>query len=147
MSAHEHVLQTAIQTGTKARRGNASIIVLSSTRVALAAMCLVAGGITLGTAPAVDMVHAVGRGVPLVNVFNAVGVGLYLHYLTGTIEVAAAIALLGTSTAPYAAVLLIPTMIMAIANNVFMLHGSVVGPVVLMIVAAFVAWATRKQQH
>jgi hypothetical protein len=130
MSAKGRVLQAGIQNGAK---------------VALAAMCLVAGGITFGTAPPVNLVHAVGRGTPLINIFNAVGVGLYLYYLTGTIEVVAAIGLLRPLTAAYAALLLIPTMGMAIANDVFILHGSVVLPVVLMIVATSVAWTTRKQ--
>jgi hypothetical protein len=147
MSVNQRLLQAGIQNRAQVRHGNASTIVLWSTEVALAAMCLVAGGITLGTAPPVTLVHAVGRGAPMVNIFNAVGLGLYLNYLTGTIEVAAAIALLRSSTAAYAALLLIPTMIMAIADNVFIfiLHGSVVVPVVLMIVATCVVWAMRKQ--
>jgi uncharacterized membrane protein YphA (DoxX/SURF4 family) len=149
MSANGRVLQAGIQKGAKVRHGNASSIVLRSAEVALAAMCLIAGVSTLGTAPVTapvaNMLHAVGRGAPLVNIYNVVGVGLFLNYLTGAIEVASAIALLLSFAAPYAALVLIPTMVMTIADNVFILQVSVVVPVVLMVVATSVAWAARDQ--
>jgi hypothetical protein len=125
------------------RDGHTSSIFRWSMHAALGAISLTAGAIMLGSAPVVGVFYVTGRTLPMVNIFNVLGLGLFWYYVTAVSEVSAAIALLLPSTARYAAWFLIPTMILAIANQVFILHGSVVVPVVLLIAATTVAWAVQ----
>ena len=96
-------------------------------------MFLMAGGSKLAGAPA------------MVALFDAVGIGQWFRYVTGIIEVGAGIALLIPAVAVFGAVLLLPTMLGAIATNLFIAHQSPVVPLVLLICAAGVAWARRGQ--
>ena len=109
-----------------------AIIALWVAQIALAAMFLVAGGSKLVGAPA------------MVTLFNAIGLGQWFRYVTGAIEMSAAVALLIPSAAPFGAILLVPTMIGAATANVF-LGQSPAPPLVLLLVAAAVAWARRHQ--
>jgi putative oxidoreductase len=121
------------QNGTTLQRGRAPVIALWLTQVVLAAMFVMAGGSKLA-------------GVPeMVSLFDAVGLGQWFRYLTGVIEVASALALLVPSAAVYGALLLMPTMLGAIATNVFIVHQSPVMPLVLFLLASAVAWARRRQ--
>ena len=114
------------------RRGRVAIIALWVTQIALAAMFLFAGGSKLvGTAMMVDL-------------FAAIGLGQWFRYVTGAIEISAAVALLIPSAALFGAILLIPTMLGAAAANLFLGQSPVV-PLVLLLVAAAVAWARRNQ--
>ena len=70
------------------RRGRVAIIALWVTQIALAAMFLFAGGSKLAGAPA------------MVNLFAAIGWGQWFRYVTGAIEISAAIALMIPSAAP-----------------------------------------------
>src|SRR5258705_2534323 len=81
------------------RRGRAAIVVLWVAQIALAAMFLFAGGSKLVGAPA------------MVTMFNAIGLGQWFRYVTGAIEISAAVALMIPSAALFAAILLVPTMI------------------------------------
>jgi uncharacterized membrane protein YphA (DoxX/SURF4 family) len=100
------------QNGATVQRGRASLIALWLTQVVLALMFLMAGGSKLAGTP--DMVR----------LFDAVGLGQWLRYVTGTIEVTSGIALLVPSAAPFGALLLIPTMLGASLTNVFIVHTS-----------------------
>src|SRR6266480_2104077 len=117
---------------TTLRRGRVASIALWVTQIALAAMFLFAGGSKLVGAPA------------MVNLFAAIGWGQWFRYVTGAIEISAAVALLIPSAAVYGAMLLIPTMIGAIVTNLF-LGQSVIPPLVLLLVASAVAWARRNE--
>jgi len=101
-------------------------------QIALAAMFLMAGGSKLVGAQA------------MVTLFDAVGLGQWFRYVTGAIEISAAVALLIPSAAVFGALLLIPTMIGAVATNLF-LGQSAVPPLVLLIVAAAITWVRRKE--
>ena len=114
------------------RRGRVPIVVLWVAQIALAAMFLFAGGSKLAGAPA------------MVTLFNAIGLGQWFRYVTGAIEMSAAVALLIPSAALFGAILLVPTMIGAATANVF-LGQSPAPPLVLLLVAAAVAWARRHQ--
>lgn len=81
----------------------------------------------------------------MVALFDAVGIGQWFRYVTGIIEAASAIMLLIPAAAVFGAVLLIPTMLGAIATNLFIAHQSPVAPLVLLLCAAGVAWARRRQ--
>jgi len=115
-------------------RGRAAIVALWVIQVALAAMFLMAGGSKLLGAP--DMV----------NLFAAVGLGQWFRYVTGVIEVSAAIALLIPSAAAFGALLLVATMIGAVATNLYV-GQSPAPPLVLLLVATGVAWSRRNQLY
>jgi len=112
------------------RRG--ATIALWVVQIGLAAMFLMAGGSKLMAAPA------------MVALFDAIGWGQWFRYVTGAIETSAAVALLIPSAAVYGAVLLILTMIGAIATNLF-LGQSVIPPLVLLLIASAVAWVRRNE--
>jgi len=114
------------------QRGRAAVIALWLTQVALALMFLMAGGSKLAGVPA------------MVSLFGALGLGQWFRYVTGVIEVGSAIALLVPSAAIYGAMLLIPTMLGAAAANLYLGQSSAV-PLVLLLLAAAVAWARRHQ--
>jgi uncharacterized membrane protein YphA (DoxX/SURF4 family) len=132
MIANDAATRAATQNGTK-QRGRAALIVLWLAQVALAVMFLMAGGSKLAGVPA------------MVSMFDQIGWGQWFRYVTGIIEVTAGIALLVPSAAIFGALLLIPTMLGAIATNVFIVHASPVIPLVVLLVAAAVAWARRHQ--
>jgi putative oxidoreductase len=79
-------------------RGRVALVALWLTQIALAAMFVFAGGLKLTGAP--DML----------GLFDAVGIGQWFRYVTGSIEVISAVALLVPSWAAFGALLLIPTM-------------------------------------
>ena len=112
------------------RRG--ATIVLWVAQIGLSAMFLMAGGSKLMAAPT------------MVALFDAIGWGQWFRYVTGAIETSAAVALLIPSAAVYGALLLIPTMIGAIATNLF-LGQSVIPPLVPLLVASAVAWVRRNE--
>jgi putative oxidoreductase len=132
MIANDAATRVVTQNGSNLRSGRASLIVLWLTQVALAVMFLIAGGSKLAGVPA------------MVSLFGAIGLGQWFRYLTGVIEVASGIALLVPSAALFGAMLLIPTMLGAAAANLF-LGQSPAAPLVLLLVAAAVAWARRHQ--
>ena len=63
-------------------RGRVGLVALWLTQIALAAMFLFAGGLKLTGAP------------ELVALFDAIGIGQWFRYVTGSIEVVSAVALL-----------------------------------------------------
>jgi putative oxidoreductase len=113
-------------------RGRGARISLWALQIVLAATFLFAGGSKLIGAPA------------MVALFNAIGWGQWFRYLTGAIEISAAVALLIPSASVFGAILLIPTMIGATATNV-LLGQSAAPPLFLLLFASAVAWARRDQ--
>jgi putative oxidoreductase len=115
------------------RRSRVALIALWGLQVVLAAMFLLAGGSKLaGTAP-------------MVALFDAIGVGQWFRYVTGTIEIVSAIALVVPSLAAFGAVALVATMTGAAATHVFFIGGSPALPALLLIGSLVVAWARRDQ--
>jgi len=113
--------------------GRVALVALWLTQIALAGMITLAGGLKLA-------------GVPMmVALFDAIGVGQWFRYLTGSIEVVSAVALLVPSLAPFGALLLIPTMVGAITTHLFIVGGSPVPAAVLLIGSLVIAWARRDQ--
>lgn len=109
-----------------------AIVLLWIAQVALALMFLMAGVSKLIGTPA------------MVSLFDAVGLGQWLRYVTGAIEVSSAVALLIPSAAVFGAMLLVPTMACAAIASVKIGQSPVV-PLVLLAIAAAVAWARRSQ--
>ena len=121
------------QNAIVSQRIRASLVALWVAQVALALMFLMAGGSKLAGAPA------------MVTLFDALGAGRWFRYVTGVIEVLSGLALLIPTGAVFGALLLIPTMIGAIIVNLFVVPASPVAPIVLLLLAAVVAWARRDQ--
>jgi putative oxidoreductase len=133
MIANSTATSVTTQNGTNLQHSRASLVALWLTQVALALMFLMAGGSKLAGAPA------------MVSLFDALGVGQWFRYVTGVIEFSSGIALLLPATAVFGALLLIPTMLGAIVTNLFIVRASAVMPLLLLIGAAAVAWARRRQ--
>ena len=114
-------------------RGRVALVALWLTQIALAGMFLFVGGLKLTGAP------------ELVGLFDAIGVGQWLRYVTGSIEVVSAVALLVPAWAAFGALLLIPTMVGAVVTHLFIVGGSAVPATVLLIGSVAVAWVRRDQ--
>jgi putative oxidoreductase len=133
MTTNDAATHPMTQNGTTRQRGRAALIALWLTQVLLALMFLMAGGSKLAGAAA------------MVSLFGQIGVGQWFRYVTGAVELTAAIALLIPSAAIFGAMLLIPTMIGAIIVNVFIVPASPVPPLVLLLLAAAVAWTRLRR--
>jgi len=133
MIANDAATRAVTQNGPNVQRGRASLVALWLTQVALALMFLMAGGSKLAGVPA------------MVSLFDAIGLGQWFRYVTGVIEITSGIALLVPSAAIFGAMLVIPTMLGAIVTNVFVVPASPVMPLLLLLGAAAVAWARRRQ--
>ncbi|HEY2644386.1 MAG TPA: DoxX family protein [Galbitalea sp.] len=118
---------------TSVRRGRSGVIALWVVQIALAGMFLVAGGLKLLGAPV------------MVTLFNTIGIGQWFRYVTGLIEVGAALALVVPSIAVFGALALVPTMIGAVATELFIVGDSAVPPAVLLLGAVGIVWARRHQ--
>jgi hypothetical protein len=114
-------------------RARVALVALWLTQIGLAAMFLFAGGLKLTGAPA------------MVGLFDAIGLGQWFRYVTGSIEVVSAVALLVPAWAAFGALLLIPTMIGAVFTHLFIVGGSAVPAAVLLIGSLAIAWARREQ--
>jgi len=79
----------------------------------------------------------------MVQVFAAVGLGQWLRYFTGTLEVLGAIALLIPYFAGLAALWLSAVMLAAVIAHLTVLGGNPTIPMALLIAMAIVAWARR----
>jgi uncharacterized membrane protein YphA (DoxX/SURF4 family) len=81
----------------------------------------------------------------MVELFDAVGVGQWLRYLTGGIEVLSAVAILVPPLSAFGAAALAVTMVGAIATHLFIIGGSPGVPLLLLSGALVVVWARRNQ--
>jgi putative oxidoreductase len=75
-----------------------------------------------------------------VETFEKLGVGQWFRYFTGSIEVIAAIMIIVPRTAVVGATLLAATMVGAIDTHVFLIGGSPVPALVLLVLTALVVW-------
>lgn len=81
----------------------------------------------------------------MVQTFDAIGWGQWFRYLTGLIEVGAAILLWVPGRQAIGAALLTATMAAAVLFHVFVLGPSLVPALVLGVLAAVVLWQHRDQ--
>jgi putative oxidoreductase len=80
----------------------------------------------------------------MVATFAATGVGQWLRYVTGVLEVSGGILLLRPSLAYLGALLLIGVMCGAIVAEVFVLGRTPVPALICLAVLAYIAWPTRR---
>lgn len=108
-------------------------VVVWTIQILAAAMFLFAGASKLAGNPA------------MVQTFDAIGIGQWFRYLTGFIEVTAALLLLTPRLALFGALLLIPTMLGAIATHLFIIGGTPIPAIVLLAGSTAIAWIRRHQ--
>lgn len=100
-------------------------------RILGAAAFLAAGGAKLAGMPM------------MVEVFDQIGVGQWFRVVTGLIEIIGAAALLVPATAAFSGVFLALMMLMGAGAHLFVIGGSPVPALVLMVVTGSVAWIHR----
>ncbi len=89
---------------------------------------LAAGGSKLSSAPAA------------VDMFEKIGFGQWLRYVTGSFEVIGAVLLLFPRTAELGGWLLAMVMLAAIGTHLFVIGGSPIPAIALLVLAITVAW-------
>lgn len=77
--------------------------------------------------------------------FEGVGVGQWLRYVTGAIEIAGAIALFVPGKAAYGAVALAITMVGAVLTHLVLIGGSPLPAIVLLAITATIVWSHKDQ--
>jgi uncharacterized membrane protein YphA (DoxX/SURF4 family) len=81
----------------------------------------------------------------LVGLFEAIGIGQWFRYLTGALEVGGAILLLIPRTSGLGALLLAGVMACAVMTHLFIVGGSPLGAIILLVVTTVVAWGRRER--
>ena len=81
----------------------------------------------------------------LVGLFEAIGLGQWFRYLTGTLEVAGAFLLLLPRTSGLGALMLAGVMTGAVVTHVFIVGGSPLMAMILFVVTGVVAWGRRQR--
>ena len=80
----------------------------------------------------------------MIQTFAAIGIGQWLRYVTGLIDVASAILLLIPVLSGIGALLVVPIMIGVIVTHIVIIGGSPALPIGLLIIASIVAWGRRE---
>jgi uncharacterized membrane protein YphA (DoxX/SURF4 family) len=81
----------------------------------------------------------------MIGLFEAIGIGQWFRYVTGTLEVLGAVLLLVPALAGAGALLLAGVMAGAVATHLFVVGGSPVMALVLLAVVAVIAYARRER--
>src|SRR5580765_2652689 len=81
----------------------------------------------------------------LVGLFEAIGIGQWFRFLTGTLEVAGAFLLLIPRTSGVGALMLAGVMIGAVVTHLFVVGGSPLMAIILLVVTGVVAWGRRER--
>lgn len=83
-------------------------------------------------------------GVPeMVQAFEQIGVGQWFRIVTGIVELVGGIAILIPATAALGGLLLSATMIGALLAHLFVIEGSPVPAIVLLLITATITWQHR----
>jgi putative oxidoreductase len=100
-------------------------------RILAAAAFLAAGGAKLA-------------GVPMmVGIFDHIGIGQWFRVVTGLVEVVGAMAMLVPRSAAFGGLLLAITMASGVLTHLFVIGGSPVPAIVLLLITATIAWLHR----
>ena len=81
----------------------------------------------------------------MIALFDAVGIGQWFRYVTGSLEVLGGLLLIVPGKTAFGAVLLACVMAGAIVAHLTVLHTAPTGPVVLFALTALIAWGRRSQ--
>jgi uncharacterized membrane protein YphA (DoxX/SURF4 family) len=80
-----------------------------------------------------------------VQLFDTIGIGQWFRYVTGSLEVVGAIALVIPALAPFAAALLAAVMVGAIATHLFIVGGSPLPAIALLAITAAITYLRRER--
>src|SRR5258705_8485536 len=81
----------------------------------------------------------------LVGLFDAIGLGQWFRYLTGSLEVLGAFLLLIPRLSGLGALMLVGVMLGAVPTHLFVVGGSALPATILLIVTGVTAWGRRKR--
>jgi uncharacterized membrane protein YphA (DoxX/SURF4 family) len=81
----------------------------------------------------------------MVGLFDVIGLGQWFRYLTGSVEVLGALLLLIPRLSGLGALLLVGTMLGAVATHLFIVGGSPLMAIILLIVTGIIAWGRRQR--
>jgi putative oxidoreductase len=122
------------QTSTEvSRTGSIANVGLWILQIAAAGMFLMAGFSKLSGNP------------QMVEMFEAIGFGQWFRYVTGSVEVLGAVLVLIPRTSGLGALLIVGTMLGAVATHLVIIGGSPVPALVLLIVTGIIAWGRRQR--
>jgi len=102
-------------------------------QVAAAGMFLMAGFAKLSGDP------------QMVGMFDAIGFGQWFRYLTGSFEILGALLLLIPRLSGLGGLWLVGVMLGAVATHLFIIGGSPLMAIILLIVVAVIAWGRRQR--
>jgi hypothetical protein len=80
-----------------------------------------------------------------VGLFDAIGIGQWLRYLTGALEVTSGTLLFVPPLAVVGAAILVGVMLGAVFTHVFVVGGSPLLPLALFVAASTILWLRRHQ--
>lgn len=100
-------------------------------QIGAAAMFFMAGGNKLGGNP------------QMVGLFEAIGIGQWFRFLTGSLEVIGGVLLLIPALSGVGGLVLTGVMTGAVATHLFVIGGNPTMAIVLLAASAFVAWSRR----
>ena len=106
-------------------------IALWVVQVGVAAMVLMAGA------------NKLSGNEQMVGMFQAIGMGQWLRYLTGSLEVIGGILLFVPSLSGVGGLLMTAVFAGAVATHLFILGGNPTMAIVLLLTSAFIAWGRR----
>ena len=81
----------------------------------------------------------------MVGLFDAIGLGQWFRYVTGSLEVLGAVLLLIPRLSGLGALLLVGVTLGAVTTHLFVVGGSPLLAITLLIVTGVVAWGRRKR--
>src|SRR2546423_2959500 len=81
----------------------------------------------------------------MVGLFDAIGLGQWFRYVTGSLEVLGAILLLVPRLSGLGALLLVGVMLGAVPTHLFVVGGSPLSAIILLIVTGVTAWGRRQR--
>jgi len=81
----------------------------------------------------------------MVGLFDAIGLGQWFRYVTGSLEVLGAILLLVPRPSGLGALLLVGVMLGAVPTHLFVVGGSPLPAIILLIVTGVTAWGRRQR--
>jgi putative oxidoreductase len=81
----------------------------------------------------------------MVGLFQAIGMGQWFRYLTGSLELAGAVLLIIPRLSGFGGALLTGVMVGAVATHAFVIGGDPTMAIVLLVASVFVAWGRRAQ--
>lgn len=106
-------------------------VILWVLQVLVAAMFLFSGGMKLAGA------------LPMVELFDEIGIGQWFRYLTGALEVVGAVALLIPRFVAHGALLLAGVMVGAVLTHLFVAPGTPLPALVLLVLSTLIVWGRR----